>query len=162
MGRPKKAIPSHAEIEPEELSQDVPEDEPEAEEDDPAGPESASSGRSLNQADMVRKAVAAGHEKPSSGVPYIKTHFGVDIDPKYYSVAKSHLKKREAKSSSAPEPTKRGPKPKVNPPTAAPPAPSSKAASNGEPDLIESLETLKPLIAAMGAEKVKRLVDLLG
>jgi hypothetical protein len=32
----------------------------------------------------------------------------------------------------------------------------------GGPDLIASLETLKPLIAQYGAVKVHRLVDLLG
>jgi hypothetical protein len=41
-------------------------------------------------------------------------------------------------------------------------APPAKHRTNGEGDLIESLETLKPLIAQYGPDKMKRLVDLLG
>ena len=155
MGRPKKSIPAH--IEPEDESQESPEEEP---------ARMLESSGSVNQAELVRKAVAAGHEKPATGVPYIKTQFGVDIDPKYYSVAKSQLKKREAKASIAAEPAKRGPKPKA----AAPRkplvdgyvAPPEKPKSAGELDVLLALEGVKELVNQFGADRVKRMVDLLG
>jgi hypothetical protein len=37
-----------------------------------------------------------------------------------------------------------------------------KIEAKGDVDLIEALEAMKPLVASLGAEKVKRLVDLLG
>jgi hypothetical protein len=135
MGRPKKSVPAH--IEPEDESQEAREEEP---------ARALESSSSVNQAELVRKAVAAGHEKPATGVPYIKTQFGVDIDPKYYSVAKSQLKKREAKSSFAPEPAKRGPKPKAATPASSKPlvegyvAPPEKPKATGEPDILMALE----------------------
>jgi hypothetical protein len=149
MGRPKKSVLAHVE----------PEEEPAI---------LLEPGSSVNQAELVRKAVAAGHEKPATGVSYIKNHFGVDIDPKYYSVAKSQLKKREAKSSFAPEPAKRGPKPRAAAPTAPRPlvegyvAPPEKPKAGGEPDLLLALEGVKELVNQFGADRVKRMVDLLG
>jgi hypothetical protein len=156
MARTKKSAPKH--VEPEDEVQESPEEEPAAVE----------SSNSVNQAELVRKAVAAGHEKPATGVPYIKTQFGVDIDPKYYSVAKSQLKKREAKSSFTPEPAKRGPKPKAAVPAAPKPladgyvAPPEKPKSAGEPDVLLALEGIKDLVGQFGADKVKRMVDLIG
>jgi hypothetical protein len=49
---------------------------------------------------------------------------------------------------------------RFQPKSATPAARTSTA--NGDADLIESLETLKPLVAQFGVEKVRRLVDLLG
>jgi len=94
---------------------------------------------------------------------FTRSRFGVEIKPSDFTLYKSKAKGAAASAKKA-EPAKRGPKPK-----AASPAPDTvtvasapKAASNSEADLIESLETLKPLIASMGADRVKRLVDLLG
>ena len=157
MGRPKKSAPKH--VEPEDESQEAPEEEPAV---------VLESSGSVNQAELVRKAVAAGHEKPATGVPYIKTQFGADIDPKYYSVAKSQLKKREAKSPATPEPAKRGPKPKAAALAAPKPlvegyvSPPEKPKAAGEPDVLLALETVKDLVGQFGADKLKRMVDLLG
>jgi hypothetical protein len=156
MGRPKKAVPQH--VEPEDEVQESPEEE---------AARTLESGGSVNQAELVRKAVAAGHEKPATGVPYIKTQFGVDIDPKYYSVAKSQLKKREAKSSFATEPAKRGRKPKAAEPVARKPlvegyvAPPEKPKASGEPDVLLALEGVKELVQQFGPDRVKKMVDLL-
>ena len=147
---------AHAHVEPEDASQEIPEEEPEAEEEEA---ETDSPG-SINQADLVRKAVAAGHEKPKTGVPYIKQHFGADIDPKYYSVAKSQLKKREAKASFTPEPAKRGPKPKA-PAIENYVAPPEKPKAAGEPDVLLALEGVKELVQQFGADRVKRMVDII-
>jgi len=156
MGRPKKSVPAH--VGPEDESQEAPEEEP-ARTLEPNG--------SVNQAELVRKAVAAGYEKPASGVPYIKTQFEVDIDPKYYSVAESQLKKREAKSSFAPEPAKRGRKPKAAEPVASKPlvdgcvAPPEKPKAAGEPDVLLALEGVKELVQQFGPDRVKKMIDLL-
>ena len=63
------------------------------------------------------------------------------------------------------EPTKRGRRPKQEAGrsvegTQAPPPRQQPAA--GEADVLDTLEALKPLIAQHGADKLKRLVDLLG
>ena len=156
MGRPKKSAP--APIEEEEISQEIPEDDPEVEEDDEPGriPQGA-----VSQTDAARAALDKGYEKPAEAVAYIKATFGIDMNPQYFSAIKTRTKTAEPTAKKA-KPGKRGPKPKPAAPVAAPATPTPKASSNGEAELIESLETLKPLIAAMGAEKVKRLVDLLG
>jgi hypothetical protein len=80
-----------------------------------------------------------------------------------WSSYKAQQKARDAKSSDAPK-GKPGRKPKAAPSQAVEGylAPPPKSVPAGGDDLIESLETLKPLIAQYGADKVKRLVDLLG
>jgi hypothetical protein len=40
--------------------------------------------------------------------------------------------------------------------------PPKQPANGSKPDLIESLEALKPLVASLGVERVKRLAELLG
>jgi hypothetical protein len=152
MGRPRTA--KHPKpVEPEDEVQVSPEEEPAAVIEPP----------SVNQAELVRKAIAAGHEKPATGVPYIKSQFGVDIDPKYYSVAKSQLKKKEA-ASEAPkaEPAKRGRKPKAFAPVVVHTPATIKSAANGQVDLIQALEAMKPLVASLGKEQAHRLIELLG
>jgi hypothetical protein len=159
MGRPKKSVP--APIEPEDASQEEPDEEP-AVVIEPE-PVSLPTG-AVSQSDAARAALDAGYEKPAQAVEYIKATFGIDMDPQYFSAIKSRTKAAggEAKTPSAPK-GKPGRKPKAAAPATTSAAPSPKhAASNGELDLLGSLETLKPLIAAMGAEKVHRLVDLLG
>jgi hypothetical protein len=154
MGRPKKSAPKH--VEPEDEVQESPGEEPAV---------VLESRGSVNQAELVRKAVAAGHEKPASGVPYIKTQFGVDIDPKYYSVAKSQLKKKEAGALASQ--AKRGPKPKAAAPAAPKPlvdgylAPPEKPKATGEPDVLLALEGVKELVQQFGPDRVKKMVDLL-
>jgi hypothetical protein len=39
---------------------------------------------------------------------------------------------------------------------------AAKPATNGEADIISALEALKPLVATLGADRLKRLVDILG
>jgi hypothetical protein len=72
---------------------------------------------------------------------------------------KSQLKKRAG--SGAPK-GKPGRKPKASAATEGYLAPPPKPPADGGPDLLDSLESLKPLIAQYGAERVKRMVDLLG
>jgi hypothetical protein len=100
----------------------------------------------ITKAEAVRRALADGKESPPVGVAYIKEQFGIDIAPQHFSTQKSQLKNRAGVKVKG----KRGPKPAVA------------GGPEGEAGLLEALEAIKPLVAAMGAEKVKRLVDLLG
>ena len=153
-GRPNRA--AAAPVEPEEESQEVPtEDEAvtefNAEHTEPAASPAPTDGRSVNQSELVRKAVAAGHEKPAAGVAYIKQQFGIDIDPRYYSVAKSQLKKREPATSQPekprPQPSARpaGPSPGVIPPT-----------------LFDDMKRLREIKNRYGADEFAKLVEFLG
>ncbi len=80
------------------------------------------------------------------------------MTPQHFSAVKA----TEKKKAGAPK-AKRGRKPKAAsqavedylapPPTIVP---------TGEGDLLDALAAMKPLIAQYGAEKVKKMVDLLG
>ncbi len=158
MGRPKKSAPAH--VEPEDASQEIPDEEPARTLEPEPIPKGA-----VSQTDAARAAIDAGYEKPSEAVKYIKDKFGIDVNPTYFSAIKSRLGKGEAKA----EPAKRGRKPKVAEPVARKPlvegyvAPPEKPKAAGDQvDLIAAMEAMKPLVAALGADKVKRIADLLG
>jgi hypothetical protein len=106
---------------------------------------------SINKSEAVRRALADGVVQPIEGVTYIKSHFGIEIGPQHFSAVKSTYMKKLGT-------------PTVNTrfqPTSAKTATRTTTAI-GEANLIESLETLKPLVAQFGVDKVRRLVDLLG
>lgn len=118
---------------------------------------------SMSKSEAIRRALAAGFEGPQEGTAYIRKEFGIEIAPGHFSAVKA----TEKKKGSAPR-GKPGRKPKTwQSQKDAPPiehyfTPSPKSAPAGGDDLIDTLEALKPLVAQLGAEKVKRLVDLLG
>ena len=161
MGRPKKSAP--APIEPEDESQDTPEDAPaRLRETLPQG--------SVSQSDAARSAIEAGHEKPSEAVKYIKDKFGLDMNPQYFSSIKTRTRTAGEPGSkkAEPEPARRGPKPKVAAPTPRKPlvegyvAPPEKPKAAGEPDVLLALEGIKELVDQFGVDRVKRMVDLIG
>jgi hypothetical protein len=115
---------------------------------------------SVSKAEAVRRALAAGSESPEQGVAYLLDNFGIVMDRQTFSANKSQEKARDAKKAEASRKSKPGRKPKAV--VESHTAPVVKHRSNGESDLVGSLETLKPLIAQYGPDKVKRLVDLLG
>jgi hypothetical protein len=159
MGRPKKSAPAH--VEPEDESQEAPEEEPASTIEPEPGtiPQGA-----VSQTDAARAAMDAGYEKPAQAVEYIKTKFGLEMNPQYFSAIKSRLGKSEAKA----EPAKRGRKPKAAQPVARKPvvdgylAPPEKPKAADEPDILLALEGIKELVSQFGADRVKRMVDLLG
>ena len=110
-----------------------------------------------SKSDAVRMAIAAGFDGPQVGAGYIQSQFGLDISPEHFSAVKAGDKKKVLTEAPKGKPGRK-PKTAVEGYLAPPPKP----AANGQSELIEALEAMKPLVASLGAEKVKRLVDLLG
>src|SRR4051794_36800133 len=154
MARKKTAAPKH--VEPEEESQEVPEEEPESEDDEPAA-----SGKTMSKTEAIRRAMAAGIETPEDGVDFILKNFGLELSRQHFSATRSKLKSQEVEKKPKGKP---GRKPKQAPSQAVegylapPPKPQ---AAEGETDLLAAMEAMKPLVAALGADKVKRIADLL-
>ncbi|QDV36351.1 hypothetical protein [Tautonia plasticadhaerens] len=153
-------------IEDEEISQEIPEEQEEPEATEPVDDEDdelGTGGDAPNKSQAARAALDAGYEKPGEAVDYIKRSFGIDMNPQHFSAVKSQMKKKEGEGRAAKQaaPARRGRKPKIEPENGDP-APPPRNEATGEGDLLDTLEALKPLIAQYGADKLKRMVDLLG
>lgn len=111
-------------------------------------------GKSITKSEAVRRALADGVVLPADGVAYIESHFGLKMGPTHFSAVKSnHPKKQGATKVRA----KGGPKR-----ADAGPRPTPAIPANGEADLLQALEAIKPLVASLGVDKVKRLAERLG
>ena len=119
----------------------------------------ATDGKAITKSAAASEAIAQGIESPQKASAFIKERFGIDISPQHFSAVKSQIKKKEA--SSAPK-AKRGPKPKSAEAAKDYLAPPPKNPASGEPDLLAVMEAMKPLVSSLGADKVKRIVALLG
>ncbi len=106
---------------------------------------------SMNKVEAVRKAISDGVTVPLQGVEYIKNTFGIEVSPGYFTSIKSADKLAEGAR----------PKPKAASP-AKPAAPAAKKSTGGDSDVLTALENVKELVDQLGADKVKRMVDLLG
>ena len=122
---------------------------------EPAPVDDDSTDRPTSKAAAARAALTAGVTVPKQASVWIKRKFGIDISPQQFSAEKCRLKQRSGDPNSS----------------------SLFAFSQGnrdghygtnqrtpisKDDLLEALEVMKPLIEQLGAEKVKRMVDLLG
>jgi hypothetical protein len=150
----KKAAPRH--VEPEDESQDIEQQEAiEAREPEPAG-------EAISKSEAARRAIAAGLDSPEEATDFIRKRFGIEMSKPHFSAVKSQMKKKEGGAK-----PKRGRKSKTwqSQPDAPPIehyfTPSPKTGDSSD-DLLEAMEAMKPLVASLGAEKVKRIVDLLG
>ena len=103
-------------------------------------------GKTMTKADAVRAALAEGVETSKEGVEFIKDRFGIEIAPMHFAAQKSQIKKKEQGEDQG---TRKAPKPR-------------QATDGDQGDLLAAMEAIKPLVASLGAEKVKRIVDLLG
>jgi len=118
------------------------------------------SSKPISKSEAVRQALANGHEQPADGVKFILEQFGLEIGPQHFSAVKATEKKKQANSErktsggwfrSEPSKETRG---YLAPPVQKP---------LGEDDeLLAALEAIKPLVDSLGADKVKRIADLLG
>jgi hypothetical protein len=115
-------------------------------------------GTTISKSEAARQAIAAGLDSPEEATNFIRKQFGIEMSKAHFSAVKSQVKAKAAEGTPAPK-GKPGRKPKAASGDVTLP---TKPRAAGETALIESLETLKPLIAHYGATKVKRLVDLLG
>ncbi|WP_165232735.1 thioesterase [Aquisphaera insulae] len=109
-----------------------------------------------SKTDAIRMAMAAGFDSPQAGSAYIKSEFGLDVSPQHFSSTKSQLKSKEGEARGKPG---RKPNAAIDGYLAPPPKPQ---APGEQPDLLAAMEAMKPLVEALGAEKVKRIADLLG
>jgi hypothetical protein len=112
-------------------------------------------GKAVSKAEAVRAAIDAGMETPDEGIAFVKTHYGLEITKPHFSAVKSDYKKR---SSAPPGRPGRKPRAAVEGYLAPPPRP----ATDDAPDLLAAMEAIKPLVASLGPDRVKRIVDLLG
>ena len=115
----------------------------------------------ITKSEAVRRALADGVDQPADGVAYIRDNFGLEISPTHFSAVKS----TEGKKGEAAPKGKPGRKPKAAAPVQAvegylAPPPKPRAVDE-ETDLLAAMEAMKPLVAALGADKVKRIADLL-
>ena len=145
MGRPKKSAPVH--VEPEDDSQDIPDEEP-ASVIEPIG--------TMSKADACRAALAAGIEDAEKAQAFTRSKFGVEIKATDFALYKSKQKKAGGTTPKG----KPGRKPKT-PLVEGYVAPPVKPKTAGEPDVLLALEGIKELMATYGADKVRRIVDLL-
>jgi hypothetical protein len=140
MGRPKKSASKP--VEAEDISQEIPE------------------APTISKAEAVRTAISAGKESPDDIHDFVLSKFGHDIPTRTISAYKAQAKARAAKKG-APK-GKPGRKPKVAAPVSnGYVAPPEKPKAAGEPDVLLALEGVKELMATYGADKVRRIVDLL-
>jgi hypothetical protein len=146
----RKATKAEKHVDPEDESQEVPEAQP--------LPSAEPGKTAVAKADAARAALAEGIESPTEAAEFIKKTFGIEVSPQHFSTIKFQLKKRGGQAPSG----KRGRKPKSAQPVEGYLAPPRKPPAPSGGDLLDSLESLKPLIAEYGADGVKRMVDLLG
>jgi hypothetical protein len=102
----------------------------------------SSRGATVSKADAIRAALRAGVDSPSAAEKYIKKRFGIEVSRAHFSAFKSQAKKAAGGSDGHY-------------------AASTKVDGVLDGDLLDALEKMKPLVASLGAERVKRIVDLL-
>jgi hypothetical protein len=114
---------------------------------EPVAPEPA-----ISKAAAVRAALADGLDGLDDIAAYVKTKHGHDIPKPQISAYKTQEKAKVRKSQ---EPVPKSAKPK----SAA--LPTAKHGGGAETDLITAMEAIKPYVKEHGAERLKRIIDLL-
>jgi len=102
---------------------------------------------SINKANAVRRALAAGFDMPSTGVAYIKEEFGIEITTQMFSSYKTSEKKKAQEEGEQPA------APKTRAVAEAPASKAEKKATKSAPSDASAAEF---------ARQVKMLVDLYG
>jgi hypothetical protein len=96
----------------------------------------------ITKTEAVKRALADGVEKPSEGVEYIKTKFGIEMTNAAFSVNKNNLKKKEAGGGGQTKKTKAAP------------------TQNGD-DGLDLARSVRELVNQYGADKVKAMADII-
>jgi len=138
-------------VEPEEESQELPEDESEG--DDEPGPVKGN----VSKTHAARVALAEGYEKPTEAVKFIRKRFGIKMANQQFSTIKAKEKQKAGVPAAGEEPQVE----KRKPSSASPdPAPQSAPAANAGADIMDDLTSVKALVRKLGAEQVRKIVDL--
>jgi hypothetical protein len=146
----RKSMKSAPPVEPEDEAQEVPQPIPSP---DPTK-------KTMTKTQAARAAIADGVDSPTEAVAFIKKRFGIEMTPQHFSSIKFQQQK---KSEEQPPTGQRGRKVKATQAVEGYLAPPRKPPAMGvEPDLLAAIEAMKPLVAALGSDKVKRIADLLG
>jgi plastocyanin len=103
----------------------------------------------ISKSAAAKFALAEGYASPGDAVEFIKKRFGIEMDKQHFSAVKSQLKKKEAGASG-----------RIH--TEGYLAPPPRSRKGDEPDVLLALEAIKPLVEQYGADRVKRIVELLG
>ena len=109
--------------------------------------------QTMTKAGAARAALANGIMVPRQASAYIKQKYDIDISPQQFSAEKSRLKLRSGGSIPASGSNSSG--------YSGENFSGQFSTFSGEADLLQALEIMKPLIHQLGADKVKRMVDLL-
>lgn len=96
----------------------------------------------------MRQALAAGMEAPGDIAAFAESNFGVEILKMQASAYRALITSRGNRPARRGRPPKDASHPKIVP--------------TGEGHLLDALEAMKPLVASLGVEKVKRLAESLG
>ncbi len=116
--------------------------------------------KAVSKSDAARAALDAGHAGPQEAIAFIKKNFGIDMSPQHFSAVKSIVKKKEAEAAGA---STKAASPKAKSSAIEGYlAPPPRSHTKPDADLLDAMESMKPLIAQYGSDKVKRIVDLLG
>ncbi|WZO97976.1 hypothetical protein EP7_005028 [Isosphaeraceae bacterium EP7] len=119
-------------------------------------------GAPLSQTDAVKAALDGGYEMPGEATDYIRDQYGMEVTKAYFSAIKSKLKsqggtvKKRGYTRSAATVAKHAGASSTSQ------ASARLKSAGGDEGLLKALEVMKPLVEKLGAEKVRRLVDLLG
>jgi len=133
--------------------QTKPEAEPETVEATPEGHDSLG-GSPMSKAQAVRNALAEGVEEIGDIEGFVKSRYGIEIPRQMISAYKAMEKKRAEKATGKPGRKSRGAESSGSAPRAR--------SGGSESELLDAMEAMKPLVDKLGAENVKRIVDLLG
>jgi hypothetical protein len=109
--------------------------------------------KTVSKAEAVRQALAAGLDGLDDIAKFVKAKHGHDIPKPQISAYKAQTK---AKAAAAALNSDADLKPNSAVQQAA------KHGGGGETDLITAMEAIKPYVIEHGAERMKRIIDLLG
>ena len=109
--------------------------------------------KTVSKAEAVRQALAAGLDGLDDIAKFVKAKHGHEIPKPQISAYKAQSK---AKAAAAALNSVAEMKPKSTVQQAA------KHGGGGETDLITAMEAIKPYVIEHGAERLKRIIDLLG
>lgn len=112
----------------------------------------------ISKLEAVRQAIEAGTDSLDDGVEFVRKRFGIEMTKPHFSAAKSILKKKGLIA----EQGRPGRRPRLGKSIEGYLAPPPRQHTSPSSEILDALETMKPLIASLGKEQIHRMIDLLG